>query len=368
MKAYLVDDEQPCLDDLSWQLSHYPDIELAGAYKNSVRALEAIENDRPDVVFLDIDMPRMSGLELAHSIQARHTGVIIVFVTAYAGYALDAYKAYPLDFLVKPVLEEQLEQTVSHLRQQHTLLHPQEEKHIGLNIKCFGSFEVNAPCEARFPTRRVKELLLYLIGRNGVAATRDELLCALFAGRNDQNALNNLYVTLSRLKTLLDCWDASRLSVRLTEDNALTIAPGVCDFTDFMAFAGQNAALSEKNAEEAARALSLYRGPYLEKETYEWAADCAREAEAEYERVALGLAGCYAAAGRAAEAESVLFALLTKNPLSEEGHRALLDLYMRTGNRKAYLAGYEEYARVLKKELRLKPAAVYRSHYEALSR
>ena len=260
MKAYLVDDEQPCLDDLSWLLSRYPDIELAGAYKNSARALEAIENDRPDVVFLDIDMPRMSGLELAHSIQARHTGVIIVFVTAYAGYALDAYKVYPLDFLVKPVLEEQLEQTVSHLRQQHALLHPQEEKHNGLNIRCFGPFEVNAPCEARFPTRRVKELLLYLIGRNGVAATRDELLCALFAGRNDQNALNNLYVTLSRLKTLLDCWDASRLSVRLTEDNALTIAPGVCDFTDFMAFAARNAALSEKNAEEAARALSLYRG------------------------------------------------------------------------------------------------------------
>jgi len=135
-----------------------------------------------------------------------------------------------------------------------------------------------------------------------------------------------------------------------------------------MAFAAQNAALFEKNAEEAARALSLYRGPYLEKETYEWAADCAREAELEYQRVALGLAGCYAAAGRAAEAESVLFTLLTKNPLSEEGHRALLDLHMCTGNRKAYLAGYEEYARVLKKELRLKPAAVYREHYEALRR
>ncbi len=368
MKAYLVDDEKPCLDDLSWLLSRYPDIEVAGAYKNSVRALEAIENELPDVVFLDIDMPRMSGLELAHRIQVKHTGVIIVFVTAYAGYALDAYKAYPLDFLVKPVLEDQLEQTVLHLRQQYALLHPGEDKQNCLTIRCFGSFEINASCEVHFPTRRVKELLLYLISRNGVAATREELLDALFAGKNDRNTLNNLYVTLSRLKTLLDCWDGARASVRLTENNALIVAPGVCDYTDFMAFAMQNAALSEKNLEGAAYAFSLYRGPYLEKETYEWAVHCAREAEAEYERVALGLAGCYSAAGRTSDAESVLFTLLTKNPLSEEGHRALLDLLMRTGNRKAYLAEYEEYARVLKREWRQKPAAVYREHYETLSR
>lgn len=368
MKVYLVDDEQPCLDELACLFSQYSEIELAGTYKSSVKALEAIGKNQPDVVFLDIDMPRMSGLELARRIQEKHTGVIIIFVTAYAGYALDAYKAYPLDFLVKPVLDEQLEQTMHHLRLQYALLHPEEEKHYRLNIKCFGSFEISASCEVRFPTRRVRELFLYLISRQGCAAKREQLLDALFAGRSDRNTLNNLYVSISRLRTLLDCCDKSRQLIRLTEDNALFIAPGVCDYVDFMAFAGQNAALSEKNAEEAARALALYRGPYLEKENYEWAAECAREAETEYERIALGLAGCHSAAGRAADAENVLFTLLTRMPLSDEGHRGLLDLYMRTSNREAYLSRYEEYARMLKKELRLKPPALYRTYYEALIR
>lgn len=366
MKAYLVDDEQPCLDDLAWLLSQYPDIEVAGAYKNSVKALETIETCRPDVVFLDIDMPRMSGLELAHRIQARHTGVIIVFVTAYAGYALDAYKAYPLDFLVKPVLEEQLEQTVCHLRQQHALLHPEEEKHIGLNIKCFGSFEVNAPCEARFPTRRVKEMLLYLIDRQGVDATKEELLDALFEGKDDRSAINNLNVTLSRLKTLLDCWDGSRELIRLTEENALIIAPGVCDYTDFMSFTRRNAALSEKNIGDAAAVLEICRGPYLEKDAFNWAVESAREVEDEYERIALGLACNYGLKERFAEVENVLCALLERNPLSDDGYSALLDLYIQTSNREAYLLKYEEYARLLKKELRIKPHEVYRKHYDAL--
>jgi len=368
MRVFLIDDEQPCLDELSWQLSQYPDIEIAGTFTHPLKAAQAIENDRPDAVFLDIDMPHMSGLELAQKIQEKYTGVIILFVTAYEKYALDAYQSYPLDFLVKPVPDKRLIDTVSHLRRQYALLHPGEEKRDGLKIRCFGSFEILSDSAARFPTRRVKELLLYLIDRRGVAATRGELLDALFEGKSDPNTLNNLYVTLSRLKTLLDCWDNSRALIRLTEDKALMIAPGVCDYTDFMRFAKRNAALSAQNAENAARALTLCRGPYLENETCEWALESALDVENEYERVALSLSCFLAAEGNAAEAESVLNALLARNLLCAEGYEALLNLYMKTGDRAAFTSRYEEYARVLKKELRLKPAAVYREHYEAVRR
>lgn len=366
MKAYLVDDERLCLDELAWQLSHYPDIQIAGSFTHSLQAVKAIENDRPDAVFLDIDMPRLDGLELAQKIQARHPGVIIIFVTAYAQYALEAYKSYPLDFLVKPVPDERLEKTVAHLRRQYRLLHPEGQKPRGLKIRCFGPFEVQSDSGAKFSTRRVKELLLYLIGRHGVAATRGEMLDALFNGRDDRNTMNNLYITLSRLKTLLDCWDGARSSIRLTEGNALMIAPGVCDYTDFMNFAAQNAVLSPGNAAEAARALALWRGPYLEKEAFDWSTETALEAEAEYERVALGLAACHIAADRVQNAESVLRTLLVRNPLSEDGYGALLDLYMQTSAKEAYAALYMGYARMLKQELRIKPSAKYQKHYRTL--
>jgi len=368
MKAYLVDDEQPCLDDLVWLLSKYPDVEIAGTFKNSVKALKAIESNRPDVVFLDIDMPRMSGLELARKAQEKYAGVIIIFVTAHAQYALEAYRAYPLDFLVKPVPEEQLEKTIQHLRKRYALLHPQERRREGLRIKCFGAFEVITDSEASFPTRRVKELLLYLINRQGVEATTEELLDALFEGKNDRNTMNNLYITLSRLKTLLDSWDNSRKLIRLTEGNALAIAPGVCDYADFMTFARHKAVLSEKNIAEAAQMLELCRGPYLEMETFEWAAESTREAEDEYERIALGLAGYYVLKERIADAENILLGLLERNPLSDDGYSSLLDLYIRTSNREAYLFRYEEYARMLKKELRIKPLKLYSGHYAALKR
>jgi two-component SAPR family response regulator len=368
VRVFIVDDEQPCVDELAWLLRKYPDIEPVGIFTEAQKALAAAGQACPDAVFLDIDMPGTGGLELALQIQAQCPGVIVIFVTAYAQYALEAFRAFPLDFLLKPVRESRLGETVNHLRAQHALLHPERAQKGGLEITCFGPVEIRASGEAKFPTRWVWELLLYLFDRRGAGATRSEMLEALFEGKNDKNTLNNLYVTLSRLKTLLACWNGARASIRLDEANALIIAPGVCDYTDFMRFAKNNAAISDMVIEEAAKMLRLCRGPYLENETFEWATESMREVEAEYERIALGVSGCRLAAGRITEAENALRALLARNPVSTDGYAALLSLYMRVDNPPAYAALYETYARMLKKEFRIKPETVFREHYARIGR
>lgn len=368
MKAWLIDDEQPCLDELEWLLNQYPDVELAGADTDPQKAFERIVGCTPDVVFLDIDMPRLDGLELALRIQQRCPGIIVVFATAHAQYALDAFRAHPLDFLLKPVRQAKLNDCVAHLRRQYALLHPEEPAKCALSLRCFGSFEIVCDMEVKWGTRRVRELLIYLIGRNGSPASKTDLLGALFNGQDDKNTVHNLYMTIYRLKSLLDALDPERKSIRLTEDNALMMVPGVCDFADFMRFAKANAVITEQNASEAERMLSLCRGPYLEKESLEWIGENAAEAEAEYERIALGLGNVFIAAGRLTEAEHILNELVRRNALCGEGHTLLLDLAMQDNSRDAYLMRYEQYARILKTELRLKPAARYREHYQHLKR
>ena len=368
MKIWLIDDEQPCLDELAWQLKQYLDLEISGMETNPLKAMEKMTLRPPDVVFMDIDMPRLDGLELALRIQEKCPGLIVIFVTAYAQYALEAYKAHPLDFLLKPVKQARLDDCVGHLRRHYALLHPEEPAKLSLAIRCFGAFELICDTEVKWGTRRVRELLLYLISKNGFPASKPELLGALFGGQDDKSAVHNLYVTIYRLKSLLDMIDPKRGLIRLTGDNALILAPGVCDFTDFMRFAWENAVVTEENASEAAHVLGLYRGTYLEKESYGWVFEGANEAETEYERIALGLGSCHIASGRLPEAENVLTALLLRNVLCEEAYTLLLDLTLQTENRSAYLMRYEQYARVMKKELRLKPAAHYRKQYERLKR
>ncbi len=367
MRVCIVDDEEYCLEDLKWRLYKYPDIEIIGAFTDSKAALAAAGEICPDAAFLDIDMPKLNGLELALSIQAECPGIVVIFVTAHAQYALEAFRTFPLDFLLKPVKEARLDETVEHLRAQYALLRPASTEN-RVRIRCFGPFELTGGNETKWGTRRVKELFLYLLDQCGAAPSKEEILRALFGGQTDKNAAHNLYMTMYRLRSLLCTLDPEGKYVRMSDDYSLTAAPGVCDYTDFMAFARGNPIISAKNAAKAARTLNLYRGYYLENECCEWACETSREAEAEYERIALGLAACHGLAGRAPEAENVLNTLLTKNPLSTEGYAALLDLYMENGNHRTYCEKYEQYVRMLKKELHVRPQNKYREHFDRVNR
>jgi two-component system LytT family response regulator len=112
LKTIIVDDEPDSIKLLELQLAqHCPDIEIAGTYTSSVKALPAIEKLQPDLIFLDIEMPVMNGFELLEKIL--HLPFSVVFITAYNQYALKAFRFNAVDYLVKPVDAEDLIQAVA---------------------------------------------------------------------------------------------------------------------------------------------------------------------------------------------------------------------------------------------------------------
>jgi two-component SAPR family response regulator len=160
--------------------------------------------------------------------------------------------------------------------------------------------------------------------------------------------------------------DPMRRYIRLTEDIALNFEPKVCDFSDFMRFARENKVITAANAEAAAHILELCRGQLLEKESFEWVSESCYEIDAEYERIAQGLGSCCFAAGRLQKAEWSLNLLLRRNPLCEEAHTLMFDIALQSDSLEAYMERYEQYARVMKKDLHMKPKQYYREKYEAL--
>lgn len=112
MTAILVDDEKHCRDVLAFLLAKYcPQITLMAACADGPSALEAIEHHQPDLLFLDIEMPGMSGfdlLSLCHNPSFR-----VIFTTAYNEYAIQAIRHNALDYILKPVDKDELRQAVS---------------------------------------------------------------------------------------------------------------------------------------------------------------------------------------------------------------------------------------------------------------
>jgi len=115
LKAVLADDEKSLCAHLKGLLQQaWPDLHICGEARNGVEALALIEKHRPDVAFLDIKMPGMSGMEVAH-----RTAVLcrIVFVTAYDQFAVQAFENEAVDYLLKPVEPERLARTIQRLKE-----------------------------------------------------------------------------------------------------------------------------------------------------------------------------------------------------------------------------------------------------------
>lgn len=120
MRALIVDDEPLARDGLRMLLAEYADIQLVGEAGNGAEALELVETLQPDLMFVDVQMPGMSGLELASSLPENLTPAI-VFVTAYDEFALRAFDVHALDYVLKPIDEQRFAEAVRRARVQHEL-------------------------------------------------------------------------------------------------------------------------------------------------------------------------------------------------------------------------------------------------------
>lgn len=113
IRCLLVDDEPLALDALATLIGKIPGLEIAGRCKDAVEALEVLHQEEIDLLFLDIQMPELSGLAMLKSLR-RPPGVI--FTTAYREYAVEAFELDVVDYLVKPVSLERLLKAVNRYR------------------------------------------------------------------------------------------------------------------------------------------------------------------------------------------------------------------------------------------------------------
>ena len=111
LRTIVVDDEPLALDLLKSYLSNMPSIEIIAQCQNGTQAVEAIIEHQPDLVFLDIEMPGLNGLDVIKKLQADIVP-LVVFVTAYDEYALNAFDVCAVDYILKPIDSDSLQRAV----------------------------------------------------------------------------------------------------------------------------------------------------------------------------------------------------------------------------------------------------------------
>jgi two-component system LytT family response regulator len=173
IRAIIVDDEPLARRGLELRLAAFKDFQIIAQCANGREALEAVVQHAPDLMFLDIEMPGIDGFEVLRRIP-QTSMPMVVFVTAFDRYAIEAFDAHALDYLLKPLVDERLERTLAHVRdqfaQRKSMKH--REQLVALLASVTGAGQLDAEellaKGAAGITRRFHEVLPIRLGRETV--------------------------------------------------------------------------------------------------------------------------------------------------------------------------------------------------------
>ncbi|AXH98226.1 response regulator [Sporosarcina sp. PTS2304] len=271
IRAVIVDDEILVLNYLERIVGETDGIQVVGTFTDPEEALVKVPELAPDVLFLDVDMPEMNGIELATALMKEECNeeMAIVFVTAYEQYAIHAFELNAIHYILKPVDPQSIEEVVKRMYKKRKV--EKKEGNKKSEICLFGPVHLrvnNQPTEIL--TAKIEELFALLIMHREKGISKWQIIDILWEDSSLEKSQQNLYTTIYRLKKLLR--DAG-IHVDLTKKNGMykiTMPDVYCDVIEFDKFFDEKLEINEDNLEAFEHTISLYQGDLFEGKGYIW--------------------------------------------------------------------------------------------------
>jgi len=273
-----VDDELHALERFERIALEIKELKICGLFETGEELLNYLKKEPLDVVFLDIEMPDVDGLQLSEQILDLHENIDIVFVTAFNQYAVEAFELQALDYIMKPLTEERLGKTVRKLLKNKKIVAP-----IGKPfIQCLGDFEIFKNGQAlTWKNSKAKEVLAFLVHKEGVPVNWEKVANAVWPDYNAEKAQTNFHATTYLLRKklaeagLTHILDSGRGNYRIMTEQI------DCDLYQLEKLMNTK----QMRREEDIRLLfQLDQRGYMEESGYAWAFPRAAELEQQCKR------------------------------------------------------------------------------------
>jgi two-component system, LytTR family, response regulator len=356
LNVVIVEDEKPILELMKVIIGRNPNYTITGAFTSPLEALSRLPELRADVAFLDVEMPKMNGLELAQKINELSQQTQIVFTTAYKEYALDAFGVRALDYILKPVTPAAIERVTERLagRKSITTL---DGKYKGASpIRCFGSFELRSSAGelVSFRTRKTEELLAYFLCHSNRVIDKWKLLDLLWSDSGEKQASHNLYQSIYQVKKMLK---DNVVDMEFRNTNKGYMLDTRNENLDVLDYQQLDLTYVEQlmDYEEVERLCSLYRGPLLDGKPYLWKVPLEESFQKHFTTLTRKLIDRDLAKENWSGAEQRLDAYLSIYPLHEEMNRMLIDIYANRGAKEKVARHYKRFEAAYRAELGLEP-------------
>jgi two-component SAPR family response regulator len=273
IKVAIIDDEQLAVDNLQFFLKQFPDLEVVCAVTEADELHRCLKENDIQLIFMDIEMPEINGLELASQVIDQYKNIEIIFATAYNQYAVQAFELNAVDYILKPLSMSRIEKAVEKVRKRIPGVRQQK-----IAIKCLGGFDILLNDKViPFKLSKAKEILAYLIQANGKSVGWMTIADDVWPDAlDDKKLMNNFHVASFSLRTFLaengiaHIFDYSRNVYRVDT------AKFTCDYLTLLDVYREY----KKTKEIKIHPETFKTGEYLEDLPYLWAYPTAEKVEA----------------------------------------------------------------------------------------
>ncbi|NUU75675.1 response regulator [Paenibacillus xylanilyticus] len=367
-RAVLIDDEHLALIHLENLLKKLVPITIAGVFMDAESAVEQITDLRPDIIFLDIQMPEMNGLEAAERLVSLCPSAEIVFVTAYDNHALEAFELNALDYVLKPLNMDRLSKTVNRIQKRLSHSAANEEP-AEVTISMFGSLKISRGSEElpiKWRTQKSQVLFALLFHHVNEFVSNHTLIEQVWPDTDLEKARSYLYTTVYHIRRCL-----KQVNVDLPIEKT-SGAEGYC-----MRLEG-NINLTKKweqsirsldeitpdNEQEASEIIEAYKYDYLKEFDYLWTLSERERLRNLFIHHALKLAAYYTDKENWMEALALYQRLSYIHPYYEEAYLRQMEIYDFLADYASVEARYQTIQYMLQQDLDTAPSAEIRSWYE----
>ncbi|MCT6923281.1 MULTISPECIES: response regulator [Bacillales] len=367
MKVLIVDDEPIMLLTMKRMLASIDGIELVGSFQQINEALAFLQQHEADIAFLDIEIAEDNGIELARNLRANNANLDIVFTTAHANYAMQAYDVYPLDYMLKPVSKSRLNQTIARaMSKRRTASTTENAVQNRLKVQTFGCLEVSSTQygEVKWRSKKNKELFAYLLMKRGKSVAKMRLIEDVFPEMPVKNAETYLHTAVYQLRAVLKDHGFKSHVISGQEKYRLDLTNMDVDFLQFEQGVAMLTQINKDNEHVALELEKQVNGVLFEEPYFLWAAFEQESMSLLYTSFAKRLASWLLQRERYVTAVEIVRKIVVYDGFDEEANQLLLNLYGAMRDMYAFQQHYQQYVQRMQRELHLPPSMTMQQLYE----
>ncbi|MEK3884793.1 response regulator [Paenibacillus sp. PL2-23] len=373
MKVILIDDEKAMHIIMTRMLAKLDDkLEVAGCFTDTASAYAYLTSHEVDLVFVDISMPRESGLAFAGRLRDAGKHTRLVFVTSHKQYALTAFDVYAFDYIVKPIGLERLGQTIKRamgeLQAEVRLAEKAEAAAPDIRFNCLGGMDIQSAqgLRAKWKSSKSMELFGYLLLHRGRLVSRARLIEDMFGDMPLKNAEVYLNTTVYQLRKVLQSFGLKESLISDSYHYALNLNEVKVDLFEFEAGCRALSMANEQQVSQAIQLEQLYAGNLFGDHAYAWAAHEVERIAIMYASFTRSLSAALLERGDAHLASLLLRKLMSNNELDEEALALLMKAWAAQKNKEALTSCYKRFTETLYRDIGVKSSRESEDLYNKL--